>query len=1114
MLNSYCKGNKRRTLTPETLTSSKGRNTANMETHWEQCPQKESISKYFLAHQYFSDNYLVFLCQLPSKEGAPIAKDHEAIKVKLPAQCTVHQLRLQLCSTAQVTSRLPDSFGLLDPEKYTLLYTKNGDEYEIYDDCQVLQTLDAPWFQDAEGHQTLWIKVLAKQDCEERMSYQSLLDELIGYNLENAATSRLSELSFARRKFATPRKDELRRRDPKQYATESWTTSAPISRDLQDQLKGMLPITLHYNNMSFIIKAKLHNTLGDILKAIWESLPSSKHQPLKEWTDDHVIKVCGREEYLSGDFQLSDFLWVRQCLKKLQELHLTVVELASLPDDTVRKEHWPQVDSLTGLSSSHEEISFVGKEIEEIVMISLWDCERNFRVKLIGFDIPDIPNKVPELVHVEATIIYGSKVVSSVCSPSKEFAEEVLWNTWLEFNIPLKDIPRGAKLGLTITTSVVTTSSKKCKSPSTGGKVVDFQIRKGKVLYFVNLQLIDHRSLLSQGPHTLYMWSFPQNDEEALTYEADKLSTATNPDVASSMAITFLLDRYSYPVVLPHSRLSSDSTCPPSAASPASDPSSPLCMTESSPSSPKMSSPTAPTVKDSLRRFREESVRYASNLPQFLRTVDWLTPSAVQDVHWLLEKWTPQDLELPVALELLNVDFVDEKVRKLAVQRLDMMSNEEVLRYLLQLVQTIKVEPYHDSCLARFLIQRALRSKRIGHFFFWYLRSEVEGCPFFRERMAVILEAYLLGCGEAMLTSFQRQVQVVKTLHDVAIKVKKLYPEKTSISPSAAQKLQEILQDYDFPPDFQVPFDPRVRAGALLLKECKVMASKKKPLWLEFSCIESEAPAHFPVGIIFKHGDDLRQDMLIIQTLMVMDSIWQENCQDLNLVPYGCISTGYNIGMIEIVRDAVTIATIQRNQGGTTGAFKNNALYEWLKEKCPLQEMQYQAIEKFVNSCAGYCVATYVLGIGDRHNDNIMITNQGNLFHIDFGHILGNTKSFLGFSRERVPFVLTPDFLYVMGSVKGESSLYFHKFKKICIQAYLSLRCQSRLLLTLFSLMLLTGIPELSAAQDLRYLRNALQEEQSQEEARLHFLQQIELCEQKGWTVQANWWIHLMAGIK
>lgn len=62
--------------------------------------------------------------------------------------------------------------------------------------------------------------------------------------------------------------------------------------------------------------------------------------------------------------------------------------------------------------------------------------------------------------------------------------------------------------------------------------------------------------------------------------------------------------------------------------------------------------------------------------------------------------------------------------------------------------------------------------------------------------------------------------------------------------------------------------------------------------------------------------------------------------------------------------------------------------------------------------------------------------------------------------------------------------------------------------------MLLTGIPELSAAEDMRYLREALQEEQNEAEAKEYFLQQIAECEQKGWTVQANWWIHMIAGIK
>ncbi|XP_030589873.1 phosphatidylinositol 4,5-bisphosphate 3-kinase catalytic subunit gamma isoform-like [Archocentrus centrarchus] len=1093
--------------------------------------------------QSCSENTLKFICEFQSgDEDQNISIGYESVSVILPAQCSVYQLRLHICMQAQEQNCHPDPFAILDPEKYTLLYARGGDWYEAYDDCQVIRTLDIPWSHD-DPH-CLTARILVKPpvavDPEEKEKQRQCLTYLIGHDLEKEASDRLGELTFTRRKLAAPRKQELKNRDNKLYATEPWITYASLPDDLQEWLSRDLPVTFHYmSRISFSMKAEL-STTPELLLQVFERV--AKAQGVKcESFDDLVLKVTGREAFLSGDYTLCDFLWVRQCLRTNQELHLSVVPMSQLASEAVKFVDWPLVDGFSGQFSSHDDLRLEGKDLDDIFMISLWDCRRNFRVKLLGIDIPQLPSKCPQSVYVEASILYGNKVLSSVCSFPKAFEDEVLWNEWLDFDFLLRDLPRGAKLGLTINESPsdmspITKDSRpsvnkdtkasfqKPTSPSVN-KIPDTQKGKGKVLYFVNLLLIDHRSVLSQGPHTLHMWSHPGLDDEAITYQADKLSSATNPDIADSMAISFLLDRYSFPVVVPNTI--SHSECSDSPTPTKSEPQE-SCRTVPPPLPIKKSylqaklpetvtlrspSPTSDTRTAGLRRFREESIRYSSSLPHYLRSVDWMSRRVVEDVHWLLGNWNPEELDLTVALELLSMDYADEIARRLAVQRLESLSNDDVLKYLLQLVQTLKVEPYHDSFLARFLIQRALRSKRIGHFFFWYVRSEVAGCPYFQQRMAVILEAYLLGCGQAMLDSFTQQVQAVEALRDAAVAIKSLYPDKTNLDSTTPLKLQELLRSSNLPDEFLLPFDPRIKCGSILLDKCKVMASKKKPLWLEFSPMPSPTCAT-PVGIIFKEGDDLRQDMLIIQMLVLMDSIWQEKSLDLNLIPYGCISTGQNIGMIEIVRNATTIAAVQRSLGGTTGAFKNNVLFEWLKSKCPLQEIHFKTVDRFVKSCAGYCVATYVLGIGDRHNDNIMITEDGNLFHIDFGHILGNRKRFLGVSRERAPFVLTPDFLYVMGRVSGHNRLYYQWFKDICIKAYLSLRAHSHLLVTLFSLMLLTGIPELSAAEDMRYLRVALQEEQSEADAREHFLQQISECEKLGWSVQFNFWIHENFGIK
>jgi len=490
---------------------------------------------------------------------------------------------------------------------------------------------------------------------------------------------------------------------------------------------------------------------------------------------------------------------------------------------------------------------------------------------------------------------------------------------------------------------------------------------------------------------------------------------------------------------------------------------------------------TTIAAKDALYVLNDEEKRLTWNLryfvkgsnpeslPKLMLAVPWMDPEAVSEAHKLLDKWPL--INPLLALELLDSKYPDLRVRAYAVRCLEHISQNDLEEWMMQLVQALKCEAYHNSPLALFLLKRAMNDRaRTGHTFFWMLQAEMH-IQEVRERFRLLTQFYLRGSGEHR-TVLMRQLDFIDRLIEIN-KDKSI----SSLSPTCMGER------------FPMPHDPSLVVSRILLEKCRTLDSARAPLWLAFE--NADPLARDPVCVLFKATDDLRQDMLALQVLRIMNTNWEQAGLDMRITYYRCVALGPEIGMIEIVPDCTTIADIQKTTGGggVSSAFKERTISEWLRKKNTDSAFAYRnAVENFIYSCAGYCVATYLLGVGDRHNDNILLTRTGNLFHIDFGHILGNAEKWKGFKRDRAPFVLTPEFVYVMG---GKDSDNFRRFCEIACKSYVMIRSKNQIFVNLFSMMLSTDIPEIRSEDDISYLQTAFHLDMSEHEAYEVFMKLI-----------------------
>uniref|UniRef100_A0A183T374 Phosphatidylinositol-4-phosphate 3-kinase n=1 Tax=Schistocephalus solidus TaxID=70667 RepID=A0A183T374_SCHSO len=529
-----------------------------------------------------------------------------------------------------------------------------------------------------------------------------------------------------------------------------------------------------------------------------------------------------------------------------------------------------------------------------------------------------------------------------------------------------------------------------------------------------------------------------------------------------------------------------------------------------------------------LWRNREACRRhYPAALPWLVQAVPWERHEMVADFYRLLGAW-PRPLPVEVSLALLgaaglttastgencvgNTGVADPLVRDVAVQGLQAgLANANLADYLLQLVQVLRTEAYMTNSLTCFLLQRALQCPTlIGLRLCWHLRAQIHN-PDTRLRFGLLLDAFCRGCG-LFVNLINDQVVALHRLTALGVAVKKLTDEEEQRAWFKSELAKaEVRRDLE---KITSPLCFSVKLGSIIDHQCTVKRSKKRPLWIVWTNPDILGAHHNKKHqLLFKNGDDLRQDMLTLQLLKVMDRIWKDEGLNLHLTTYGCLATGDEVGLIEVVRNSQTIMSIQGQRVRSAMQIDSSQLHRWFLQNAQGDGLAYEAaVERFTNSCAGYCVATFVLGIRDRHNDNIMVDASGRLFHIDFGHILNNKKKKFGITRERVPFVLTSDFACVIarGEEKPYRSQGFIEFIKLCGNAYLVLRRHAHLILTLFAMMLPSGLPELTCVTDLEYVRKTLAVEMTEEEALRYFNEKFDEAYNGAWTTKIDWFAHWM----
>jgi len=216
---------------------------------------------------------------------------------------------------------------------------------------------------------------------------------------------------------------------------------------------------------------------------------------------------------------------------------------------------------------------------------------------------------------------------------------------------------------------------------------------------------------------------------------------------------------------------------------------------------------------------------------------------------------------------------------------------------------------------------------------------------------------------------------------------------------------------------------------------------------LDLGYMDNEASTEV-LSFMIKSNDDLRQEVFVMQLIHFYKSVFAKASLPIWLRTYRILSTSKDTGLIEFLTDSTSIDSLKKSESyPKTGGLR--AYFEMVYGS-PESEPFKAAQRNFMLSLVGYSLVSYLLGLKDRHNGNIMIDVRGRLIFIDFGFAMGMAPGH-EFSLERAPFKLTQDYLDVMDGLRSDC---FIEFKRLFVAGFIAARSNSQIALGLVEIMM------------------------------------------------------------